>query len=75
VFLPLLHRLWAGMAKVKVAGKQNRLMHAISSNGCDDYNNKSCELARTSSRRRGSMAQNRSCEARILDLFAVTRAI
>jgi hypothetical protein len=34
------------MAKVKMAGKQNRLVHAISSKGCDDYNNKSCALAR-----------------------------
>jgi hypothetical protein len=39
VNLPLLHRRWAGIAKVKVAGKENGLAHTGS--GCSsDYNNK-----------------------------------
>jgi hypothetical protein len=30
VNLPLLHRLGAGMAKVKMAGKENRVAHGVS---------------------------------------------
>jgi hypothetical protein len=45
VNLPLLHRLWVGIAKVKVAGKENGVVHGKIRKWCNDYNNKSCNLA------------------------------
>ncbi|MFP5391911.1 MAG: hypothetical protein ACLGI6_10265, partial [Gammaproteobacteria bacterium] len=45
VNLPLLHRLGAGMAKVKVAAKKNNATHVRSGKCLSDYNNNSCKLA------------------------------
>jgi len=45
VNLPLLHRLGAGMAKVKVAGKKNNVAHVWIRKGLNDYNNNPCKLA------------------------------
>jgi hypothetical protein len=46
VNLPLLHRRWAGIAKVKMAAKENRAVHGSIRNRFTDYSNKSRRLAR-----------------------------
>ncbi|MES2151169.1 MAG: hypothetical protein V4508_15420 [Pseudomonadota bacterium] len=50
--LPLLHRLEAGIAKVKVAGKEIHATHVEIQKDLNDYNNNPCKLASALIRRR-----------------------